>query len=128
MKSMRWQILAVALLATGAAARASAGKRFEITSFGAVGDGKTSNTQAIQVLIDKVSKEGGGVLVVPGGTFLTGALFFKQGVNLLIEKNGALKGSVNQDDYPQVKTRWEGIEREWTDRKSTRLNSSHRCI
>src|ERR1017187_6012639 len=87
MKSMRWQILAVALLATGAAARASAGKRFEITSFGAVGDGKTSNTQAIQVLIDKVSKEGGGVLVVPGGTFLTGALFFKQGVNLLIEKN-----------------------------------------
>jgi polygalacturonase len=114
MKSMRWQILAVALLATGAAARASAGKRFEITSFGAVGGGKTSNTQAIQVLIDKVSKEGGGVLVVPGGTFLTGALFFKQGVNLLIEKNGALKGSVNQDDYPQVKTRWEGIEREWT--------------
>ena len=39
------------------------------------------------------------------GTFLTGALFFKQGVNLPIEKNGVLKGSVNQDDYPQVKTR-----------------------
>jgi polygalacturonase len=114
MKNIRWQILVVALFAMGASAQASEGRRFEITSFGAVGDGKTSNTQAIQSLIDKVTQEGGGVLVVPSGTFLTGALFFKQGVNLLIEKNGVLKGSVNQSDYPQVQTRWEGIEREWT--------------
>jgi exo-poly-alpha-galacturonosidase len=53
-------------------------------------------------------------VVVPEGTFLTGALFFKQGVNLYIEKNGTLKGTTEQNDYPQVKTRWEGIEREWT--------------
>jgi len=43
-------------------------------------------------LIDKVAKEGGGTVVVPEGTFLTGALFFKQGVNLYIEKGGTLKG------------------------------------
>jgi polygalacturonase len=114
MKSTRWRILVAALLAIGVAAPASWAKRFPITSFGAVGDGKTSNTRAIQALIDKVAKEGGGTVVVPGGTFLTGALFFKQGVNLYIEKNGTLKGSVEQNDYPQVKTRWEGIEREWT--------------
>src|ERR1035437_318808 len=114
MKITTWQILAAALLAIAATARASESKRFAITTFGAVGDGKTRNTQAIQALIDRASKEGGGVLVVPSGTFLTGALFFKQGVNLLIERNGVLKGSVLQDDYPQVKTRWEGIEREWT--------------
>jgi polygalacturonase len=114
MKSIRWRILVVALLVTGAAAQASEARRLVISSFGAVGDGKTINTRAIQALIDQVAKEGGGVLVVPSGTFLTGALFFKQGVNLLIEKNGTLKGSVEQDDYPQVKTRWEGIEREWT--------------
>jgi polygalacturonase len=65
-------------------------------------------------LIDKVAKEGGGTVVVPEGTFITGALFFKQGVNLYIEKGGTLKGSIEQSDYPQVKTRWEGIEREWT--------------
>ena len=40
-----------------------------------------------------------------GGTFLTGALFFKRGVNPLVEKNGTLQGSVEQTDYPQVKTR-----------------------
>ena len=114
MKNIRWQILVAALLAIGAAAPASGAKRFTITSFGAAGDGKTVNTTALQALIDKVAKEGGGTVVVPEGTFLTGALFFKQGVNLYIEKDGTLKGSMEQNDYPQVKTRWEGIEREWT--------------
>ena len=114
MNSIRWQILVAALLAIGAAVPASGAKRFTITSFGAVGDGKTSNTAALQSLIDKVAKEGGGTVVVPAGTFLTGALFFKQGVNLFIEKDGTLKGTTEQNDYPQVKTRWEGIEREWT--------------
>src|SRR5271157_292095 len=114
MKSIRWQILVAALLAIGAAAPASGARRFSIDGFGAVGDGKTMNTAAIQALIDKVAKEGGGALVVPNGTFLTGALFFKQGVNLFIEKGGTLKGSVEQNDYPQVHTRWEGIEQMWT--------------
>ena len=114
MKNIRWQILVAALLAIGAAAPASGAKRFTITGFGAAGDGKTVNTTALQALIDKVAKEGGGTVVVPEGTFLTGALFFKQGVNLYIEKGGTLKGTTEQSDYPQVKTRWEGIEREWT--------------
>lgn len=53
-------------------------------------------------------------MVVPKGVFLSGALFLKQNVNLHIEKEGVLKGTFNPDDYPQVFTRWEGIEREWT--------------
>jgi polygalacturonase len=85
-----------------------------IASAGAVGDGHTLNTKAIQSLIDKTASQGGGVLSVPAGVFVTGALFFKQGVDLSIEKGGVLKGSVNPADYPQIQTRWEGIEREWT--------------
>jgi polygalacturonase len=54
------------------------------------------------------------VLVVPPGTFLTGALFFKQRVNLLVEKDGVLKGTAKQADYPLTPTRWEGVERDWT--------------
>jgi exo-poly-alpha-galacturonosidase len=114
MKSIRWQILVAALLTIGGVAQAGGAGRFAIDKFDAVGDGKTMNTAAIQALIDKVTKEGGGTLVVPSGTFLTGALFFKQGVNLFIEKDGTLKGSIEQKDYPQVHTRWEGIEQEWT--------------
>ena len=105
---------ALALVALGTAAAQPAPRRYAITDSGAVGDGQTSNTRAIQSLIDKAAGAGGGTLVVPAGVFVTGALFFKQGVNLSIEKGGVLKGSVNPADYPQIQTRWEGIEREWT--------------
>ena len=90
-------------------------KRFLITDFGAVADGKTGNTKAIQAAIDKcAANKKGGIVVVPKGTFLSGAIFLKQGVNLLLEKDGVLKGTTNPDDYPQVQTRWEGTEEMWT--------------
>jgi polygalacturonase len=90
-------------------------KQYLITKFGAVADGKTINTKAIQAAIDKcAATKKGGVAVVPAGTFLSGAIFLKQGVDLLVEKDGVLKGSTNIDDYPQIKTRWEGTEEMWT--------------
>jgi polygalacturonase len=88
--------------------------RYVITDHGAVGDGTTLNTKAIQSTIDLCAANGGGVLVVPPGTFLTGALFFKQGVNLLVEKDGVLKSTTSMADFPPIYTRWEGIERYWT--------------
>lgn len=69
---------------------------YDITRFGAVGDGKTLNTRYIQDAIDACSKNGGGLVIVKGGKFITGAIFLKQGVNLNIEKDGVLKGSVSQ--------------------------------
>jgi exo-poly-alpha-galacturonosidase len=87
------------------AAGAGVPVNFDITKFGAVGDGKTLNTVSIQNAIDACSKSG-GVVVVPKGKFITGAIFLKQGVNLKIEKDGVLKGSVNQADYLQINTRW----------------------
>ena len=89
-------------------------KRYMITDYGAIDDGQTVNTEAIQSAIDKCTANGGGVLVVPKGTFLTGSIFFKQGVDLLLEKEGVLKGTVEPNDYPQVDTRWEGEEMTWT--------------
>jgi len=104
-----------ALTGTAVAADAvSPAKRCLITDVGAVADGQTLNTKAIQSAIDRCATNGGGVLVVPKGIFMSGALFFKPGVNLLVEKDGVLKGSTNQADYPQINTRWEGVEREWT--------------
>jgi polygalacturonase len=86
-----------------------------VTESGAIGDGKTLNTKAIQAAIDAcAARKGGGTLVVPKGTFLSGAIFLKQGVNLLVEKDGVLKGSTNPDDYPQIQSRWEGTEELYT--------------
>jgi exo-poly-alpha-galacturonosidase len=120
MKNYRFVILSLTVLifssGLGCAAEGNnkPTKRYVISEFGAVGDGQTLNTKAIQTTIDKCTADGGGVLVVPKGTFLTGSIFFKQGVDLFLEKDGILKGTINPDDYPQIDTRWEGEERVWT--------------
>jgi alpha-L-rhamnosidase len=88
-------------------------RRFDISQLGAVGDGATTNTAAIQAVIDEAAQIGGGTVVVPAGTFLTGALFFKPGVNLHLNEGGVLKGTTNMMDYKLVQTRWEGEERIW---------------
>lgn len=88
--------------------------RYVITDYGAVADNQSLNTKIIQSVIDLCSTNGGGTIVVPEGIFLSGAVFFKQDVNLHLEEGGVLKGTVDPDNYPQVFTRWEGIECEWT--------------
>lgn len=83
------------------------GKQYKITDYGVKDDGSVQ-TNKIQNLIDNISENGGGVLVVPNGTFITGALFFKKGVNLYLCKGGVIKGSDNITDYPLMQTRIEG--------------------
>src|ERR1022692_3117142 len=101
-------IIPAILLAASAAAQTggNAPKRFVISDFGAVADAKTVNTEAIQAAIDQCAASGGGVVVVPKGTFLSGAIFLKQGVNLAVENDGVLKGTSNIDDYPHPTRRW----------------------
>jgi exo-poly-alpha-galacturonosidase len=88
-------------------------KRYVITDYGAVADGNAVNTKAIQGAIDKCAVRGGGVVVVPAGTFLSGAIFLKPGVDLRVEKDGVLKAVVDRSAFPEVDTRWEGEERKW---------------
>src|SRR5690349_10091691 len=57
-------------------------KDFVISKYGAVGDGKTMNTEAFKKAIEDCNKSGGGRVVVPLGTFLTGAIHLKSNVNL----------------------------------------------
>ena len=90
-----------------------AGERVVISDFGAVGDGVTLNTKAIERAIDSCAANGGGVVVVPRGTFVTGSIFLKQGVDLRIEKWGVLKGSQDTNDYPWIDTRIAGFEMKW---------------
>jgi exo-poly-alpha-galacturonosidase len=89
-------------------------KRFVITDYGAKDDTTVINTIAIQKAINECAAKGGGVVVVPKGIFMSGAIFLKKNVSLTVEKDGVLKGSTNQSDYPQIQTRWEGEERIWT--------------
>lgn len=84
------------------------GKRFVLTDYG-VRQGTTDiQTKEIQAVIDKASSEGGGVIVVPKGTFYSGSLFFKPKTHLLVEEGGVLKGSERIRDFEIRETRIEG--------------------
>lgn len=72
---------------------------FSITDFGAVPDGLTLNTMAIQKAIDHCSAKGGRV-VVPPGRFLTGTLVMKDNVILDVQAGAELLGSPELSDYP----------------------------
>lgn len=72
---------------------------FNITSFGAVGDGKTINTKAIQSAVDACTKNGGGKVFVPAGEFISGVFQLKSNVTLYLDNGAVLKGSTNLDDY-----------------------------
>src|ERR1700722_16188772 len=105
--SLAASILAVLFLTTFSIA-ADAPARFDISRHGAVGDGKTLNTAAIQAAIDQCATAGGGTLVIPKGEFLSGSLFFKPGVNLELLDGAVLKGSTHIEDYMLKETRIEG--------------------
>lgn len=89
------------------------GQTASIKDFGAVDDGKTLNTGAIQKAIDHVAAAGGGTVNIPAGTYLSGAVFLKPGVNLHLDKDAVLKGSTNVSDYPITRTRIEGHFQDW---------------
>ena len=84
------------------------GKPYTITDYGVSSDSTLVQTKAIQAVIDTAFENGGGVIIIPKGTFLSGALFFKQGTHLYLEQDGVLKGSDDISDFPVLMTRIEG--------------------
>ena len=86
-------------------------KDFDITKFGAVGDGAKLNTKAFADAIAACNKAGGGRVVVPAGKFLTGAIHLLSHVNLHVTKDATILFSTDPKDYlPVVFTRYECTE------------------
>lgn len=84
------------------------GKRYVITDYGVRQGTNEIQTEALQAVIDKAYEQGGGVVVVPKGTFYSGSLFFKQGTHLYLEEGAVLKGSERIRDFEIRETRIEG--------------------
>jgi len=84
-----------------------------IICYGAVGDGKTLNTQSIQKAIDACSASGGGTVYIPAGKYLSGTIILKNNVTLFIDKGGVLLGSANINDYPEIISTYRFYGDEW---------------
>jgi polygalacturonase len=101
--------VAALLLALGSAARAEStvapalpiipAKVYDITEYGAIGDGNSTNTAAIQAAIDAAEKNGGGMVKVPAGTFLSGPVRLASQINLHLDKDATLE-MLPLDKYP----------------------------
>ncbi len=88
-----------------------ADKEFSITDFGAIGDGTTLCTNAINEAIRSCNKAGGGKVLVADGKYLTGAIILLSNVELNISENATLLFIQDPNHYlPMVFSRWEGVE------------------
>ena len=86
-------------------------RSFDITAYGAVADGKSDSTAAIRQAIAACHSAGGGHVIVPSGTFLTGAIHLLSNVDLHLSDGATLQFSTDPSAYlPVVHTRWEGTE------------------
>lgn len=83
---------------------------FNIVSYGAVSSAKALNTMAIQQAIDIAAKQGGGVVRIPAGFYVTGAITLRSNINLHLDAGAVLQFSSDASQYPLVKTNWEGVE------------------
>ena len=93
MKSMWiWSALLLSCLALPAA-------DFDVRAYGAKGDGAVKYTAALQRAIDAAGEAGGGRVVFPAGTYLTGSIYLKDGVELHLQKDAVIFGSPDKEDY-----------------------------
>ncbi|GAB4004210.1 glycoside hydrolase family 28 protein [Spirosoma migulaei] len=79
-----------------------------ISKFGAVADGLTLNTSAINKAIEQCNRRGGGVVVIPRGLWLTGPISLKSNVNLHLAEGALVQFTDQRTAYPLVNTSWEG--------------------
>jgi polygalacturonase len=72
---------------------------YNIKTFGAVGDAKTLDTQAIQLAIDQASRHGGGTVFIPAGSYLTKTIILKDNITLRIDNGATILASTDMHEF-----------------------------
>ncbi len=75
-------------------------RTFDVRNFDAFGDGAHLDMPAIQAAVNAAHEAGGGIVMLPPGTYRTGSIELKSGVNLHLQKGAVLLGSTNRNHYP----------------------------
>lgn len=108
------QVLSLFLVSTCAASVAQA--TYDVTEFGAKGDGETLCTEAIQKAIDRCAADGGGTVHLPPGEYLSGTLVMKNDVTLHLDSGCKLLGSKDLSDYPVMIPTYRSYTDNYTDK------------
>ena len=72
---------------------------FDVRAFGAAGDGRTKDTAAVQRAVDAAAAAGGGEVLLPAGTYLSGSVRLRSGVDLHLAAGAVLRASPDPADY-----------------------------
>ncbi len=75
---------------------------FDVTNYGAAGDGEFNNTAVIADVIALAEKEGGGIIYFPPGQYVTGTIELKSNMTLYLSAGTVILGSENPEDYPMI--------------------------
>ncbi len=98
MISVLWTVLATCMFSSVATAEKEH-RTFHITEFGAIGDGKTVNTKAINDAVTACNAAGGGTVIVPAGVFVSGGIRLLSNVELHLAHGSVLRASTNLRDF-----------------------------
>ncbi|MDR2914872.1 MAG: glycoside hydrolase family 28 protein [Tannerella sp.] len=85
-------------------------KKVNIRDFGAKGDGITDDSKAINDAIKSLSEQGGGMVVIPKGVWLTGPIYLADNINLYTEESALVIFSPDYRKYPVIETSFEGLD------------------
>jgi polygalacturonase len=85
-------------------------KNLSIRDFGAVGDCLADNTMAFHNAIEQAGKNNGDKIIVPAGTYLTGPIHLRSNIDLHLDAGASIVFNDNFEDWPAIKSRWEGVE------------------
>src|SRR5580704_15663224 len=83
---------------------------FNVVDYGAKRDGSASSTAAFKSAIQACAKAGGGTVFVPAGKYISGAIELVSNLTLHIDAGAVIKFAANREEYPMVKSRFEGVE------------------
>src|SRR5215469_829942 len=92
----------VAVVSSALVSAAGMPRAFDVTEFGAMGDGTTLATTAINKAIDTAAAAGGGTVYFPAGTFLSGSIHLKSNVALYLDQGSTILASSNPPDYDRA--------------------------
>jgi parallel beta-helix repeat protein len=96
--------------------KASQDNIYDPKDYGAIPDGQTLSTEAIQKAIDECTENGGGMVKLNGGQFLTGTIFMKSNVRLEITEGSTLLGSTDLKHYPKTHSDFRSYTDNYTDK------------